>query len=282
VELIDLTLTDTPLLLFDQTRPTNTWRIRGDIEFDFAPDFQFPPNRRVIVVGFDPDWNAEALAGFRAQYRLDAQVIILGPWRGQLNPASGTLQLFKPQSSTAEPVADVLVEELRYLTQPPWPDNADGTGWSIHHRYPQFIGSEPSLWAGLPATPGDQDGDGDVLPDLWEVTAGLDSQDGVGDNGAAGDPDQDGYTNLQEFWAGTAPLDPESHLRLEVSVPPSGRRQFCFAAGPSRSYTVLARDRWDSSEWRVFKNLRAPLEGGTITFTDSPTNATRFYRLLVK
>jgi hypothetical protein len=54
------------------------------------------------------------------------------------------------------------------------------------------------------------DGDGDGLPDYWENGYGMDPSSGVGDNGAGGDPDQDGLTNQQEFQRGTDPLNADT------------------------------------------------------------------------
>jgi hypothetical protein len=51
------------------------------------------------------------------------------------------------------------------------------------------------------------DSDGDSLPDLWEVEVGLDPRSATGPNGAEGDPDGDGFTNLQEFAGTTDPWE---------------------------------------------------------------------------
>jgi hypothetical protein len=54
--------------------------------------------------------------------------------------------------------------------------------------------------------PLEPDRDGDGMADAWELAHGLDP---YGDD-AAGDPDNDGLTNLAEYLAGTDPQDPDS------------------------------------------------------------------------
>ncbi len=63
-------------------------------------------------------------------------------------------------------------------------------------------------WELLEAYSGDTDGDG--LPNAWESSHGLDPFTDVGVNGAAGDPDVDGSTNIAEYVAGTDPQNPDT------------------------------------------------------------------------
>jgi hypothetical protein len=48
------------------------------------------------------------------------------------------------------------------------------------------------------------------MPDAWETLVGLD----IGTDDSAEDPDDDGASNLDEYGAGTDPLDAESVLAI--------------------------------------------------------------------
>ncbi len=103
-------------------------------------------------------------------------------------------------------------------------------------------GQDPVLLEGLTVqlaqVPPFIDSDGDGLPDWWEEAYGLDPFSAEGDNGAQGDPDHDGFTNIQEYQAGTDPTDPGSALRAGLSMPQAGTVTVSWQTVPGRQYVL--------------------------------------------
>ncbi len=100
------------------------------------------------------------------------------------------------------------------------------------------FGGKPITAASLEPS-GDIDGDG--LPNDWEIENGLDAGSAEGDDGAQGDPDNDGFTNLEEFQNDTDPQVDESQVDGETTEGEGeGRRIFinCAAAGPPLAGTA--------------------------------------------
>lgn len=104
------------------------------------------------------------------------------------------------------------------LGRSPWADYGDpflnGTinQFSIYNG--ALTGTEiAALYAAGPIVPDPSDNDGDGLPAVWETAHGLDdSDDGTinPDNGPNGDPDDDTFSNLAEYTAGSDPQDTAS------------------------------------------------------------------------
>jgi subtilisin family serine protease len=121
------------------------------------------------------------------------------------------------------------------------------------------------------------DTDGDGLPDWWEM-----ENFGHLAQTAGGDPDGDGFTNLQEFLAGTSPQIASSHLAFTATAPGGGALQDFLLTFPSVENTTY-RIQW-SSDLSAWFPLGQDISGtgSPMQITDPgalPAARTRFYRI---
>jgi hypothetical protein len=162
VELHNISTTDVPL--FDLNHPTNTWRLRDAMDFEFPSNVTLPAGGHLLVVGFNPATNTVVLDAFRAKYGIDSSVPIYGPWRGRLANDTENVELYKPDAPQAEGLPDaglvpfIQVDRIKYADRFPWPSLADGNtngaGMSLQRRVASEYGNDPVNWiAGVP-TPG--------------------------------------------------------------------------------------------------------------------------------
>jgi len=126
------------------------------------------------------------------------------------------------------------------------------------------------------AVGGGLDSDGDGMPDIWETANDLSPTA----NDANDDYDGDGLSNLQEYLAGTDPLDSSSYLRLDAVNSPNGVR-LTFRAVAGRSYRIQFRDELGAGQWNGLTNIAAQARDNTVAIPDAlPVGVGgRFYRL---
>ncbi|MBX3732799.1 MAG: CotH kinase family protein [Verrucomicrobiae bacterium] len=293
IELRNRTAEEIPL--FDPVVPTNTWRLRSGVSFDFPEDTVLPAFGHLLVVGFDPASSHGELQEFRSVYSLTPDVVILGPFSGRLNNAGERLRLLKPDPPQTDPgnspgmVPYVEVDRLDYGNSAPWPPEANGTGRSLQRLVDDFHGNDPYNWdAGLP-TPGavnvrsPRDSNGDGLPDWWKLTYRLSPFSSEGDNSPEADLDGDGYTNEEEYIAGTDPWDRESRLRFTAIEPGADGLRLEFPVVAGRRYSVLHRGALTDGPWHELVTLPVQVSDGVVAVEDpiQQQMTGRYYRLLV-
>ncbi len=269
-----------PVALFDPLAPTNTWRLRGTVDFDFPTNTTLPGNAVFVVVGFEPLLEPAARAAFLAAYPSATNATLLGPWSGKLDNDHGSIELDRPDDPELDgSVPRILVEKIAYRDDGAWPTNADGTGLSLHRTPLESFGNDPASWSAGEPTPGvafatNPDSDSDGMPDAWELAHGLQ----VGVNDASLDPDGDGLFNAQEYLARTDPQNPSSALRLTAI--PGGIGVFSFEAMADIGYTVEAADSLWPANWATWQLVGVANTNRVIRFTNDSPSETRFFRVV--
>jgi hypothetical protein len=129
IEVANITSQSVPL--YDPAFPTNHWRLRDAVDFDFTAGLSLPAGGRVVVVSFDPVNDTNSLAGFQQRYGTNATLI--GPYSGKLANGDAKVELYKPDPPQIGGPDDgfvpyILVERVHYHDVAPWPTNADGAG----------------------------------------------------------------------------------------------------------------------------------------------------------
>jgi hypothetical protein len=134
-----------------------TWRFNGGVEFMFPTNLTLAANESLLVVSFNPATNAAQVGAFKALYGIvDSSLRIVGPYNGKLANNSDRIALEKPQhpDGATDPVSWVIVDEVIYADQAPWPCGGDGTGNSLQRLSSTAHGSDPANWSAEPPTSG--------------------------------------------------------------------------------------------------------------------------------
>jgi hypothetical protein len=151
---------------------TNTWRIRGGVDFDLPMNVTLPPDGYALVVNFDPTTNQTRLAEFRATFpNLPDNVPLFGPYKGKLSNGGATVELRKPDPPQGplhpedfQFVPYILVDRVKYDDTAPWPTGPDGTGQSLQRIVSTDYGNDPINWKGAMPTPGLPNSETPVAP----------------------------------------------------------------------------------------------------------------------
>jgi hypothetical protein len=266
-----LNLTGSPVPLFNQLHPTNAWKI-GGLGFTFPTNVTLGGNATLLLVATNP-------ATFRAKYNVPTNVLILGPYAGQLQDSGENLELQAPDNPNTNNVPYVVIDAVRYNDRSPWPAAADGGGPSLQRVPVSAYGNEPLNWTAAAPTPGtpfgNGDSDGDGMPDSWELANGTFPF--VPD--AGDDPDQDGFTNLQEYQAGTHPNNPASFLKVMQPAISGNVFTLQFLAASNHTYSVLHKASL-SDLWQKLLDVSAQPADRIMIVTNNVSGNGRFFQIV--
>ncbi len=128
------------------------WRLDGQVDYVFPDHTRIASHQRIVVVGFDPAISGD-LAWFQNRYTagpLIAGVDIFGPWDGDLANDTGRIAIEKPLAPDL-PDMDipwVVVDEVIYYDDIPWPFEADGQGKALRRITPDptVSSNDPAAW----------------------------------------------------------------------------------------------------------------------------------------
>jgi len=119
------------------------------------------------------------------------------------------------------------------------------------------------------------DGDGDGIPDFFELLHGPNATD----FDPAGDKDGDGMRNLAEYLAGTDPSDAASFLKIDQTTVP-GAATVLFGAVPGKTYTVQYTDRLPDGAWLKLADIVSKPAARVETIPDPNWSTNRYYRVV--
>ncbi len=139
-----------PVPLFSTT---NSWRLRDAVSYEFPLGTTLAAGEYVLVVPIDPSDPGPANA-FRARNNVPPEVRLFGPFSGQLDNSTDSVELARPDNPDTNSVPYILVEKVRYSDTAPWPGAADGIGPSLQRRSLTAYANDSGNWAAAGRTPG--------------------------------------------------------------------------------------------------------------------------------
>ena len=146
----------------DTQLDTPNWSLRGGVDFDFPTAYGFPvpddipgritldPHEALLLVGFDPAKQPETRRQFREYYAIDKSVQIAGPFTGNIDNATDTVRLVRPDyPPNWEPhhFPNVVEDEVTYSDSDRWPASADGQGDTLQRKRIDLWGNDSTSWS---------------------------------------------------------------------------------------------------------------------------------------
>ncbi|HXJ57731.1 MAG TPA: lamin tail domain-containing protein [Verrucomicrobiae bacterium] len=156
-EFIEITSPESAGTITLMTNAAGPWRLDGGVSYLFPADMQIAGGEHILIVNFDPVTNATQLAEFQSRYGIaDGSVRILGPYGGKLANNSDRVALERPQPGElpGDSPSWVVVDEVIYADQAPWPCGTDGSGNSLQRLDLVQHGCDPLNWSAEPPTAG--------------------------------------------------------------------------------------------------------------------------------
>jgi hypothetical protein len=186
--------------------PMDGLRFTKGIDFDFPAGWVIPAGGFALVV--------KDVAAFRQRWGSGLDAIIAGTFApGSLNNAGEELKL--SYGAGTEVIA------FTYGDRAPWPEAADGLGWTMVLRAPAALPDHavPEHWRASARTGGSPGAD-----DLISYAAWGAGYPGLG--GPAADDDGDGYLNRLEYAFGGHPQRPDVPRMPEAEAVGQGGQRF--------------------------------------------------------
>ena len=150
----------------DDDQPLDNWRIRGGVDFDFAPGTMLRSRRAMVILPFDPDErddqgqpiNLGRANAFRSHYSLHPSIRPIGGYQGRLDSGGERVQLQRAaESPPDEPgfYPHLLEDQALYDDVAPWPTEPDDSDDYVLERIVETeYGNDVINWQADAPTPG--------------------------------------------------------------------------------------------------------------------------------